>query len=133
MLADRVKAERERRGWSQRDLAAHSSLGQSYISQLESRRRSNPTQEVLQKLARAFDLTVTDLLEEVHPNPAEFPSEQLRLEGLPDYEIERIWQLWNRFPDKHNSLLDSAHRLAHEHAQLNQLTKSEKKSRDSHK
>ena len=122
MLADRVKAEREQRGWTQRDLATHSGLGQSYISQLELRRRRNPTQEVLQKLARAFGTTVTDLLGDTTADTSEFPLIQLRAAGLPPADAEHLAALWKRFPEKRPALLESAYRLAQEHTYLARLT-----------
>jgi transcriptional regulator with XRE-family HTH domain len=62
MIGERVKQERERRGWSQEELAQRAALGQSYISKLELNRSSNPTKDALERLARAFSITVDELL-----------------------------------------------------------------------
>ncbi len=68
-----VKRLRERRGWTQRDLAAESGLSQSYIAKLEppsrpgelkSSRETNPSLAVLGQLAEAFGITIEQLLRE---------------------------------------------------------------------
>lgn len=122
MVGDRVKDERARRGWTQRDLAVRSGLGQSYISQLESGRRDNPTSEVLLKLARAFAIAIDELLLMPAEDNQIFPSTTLRNEGLPEVEIVRISALWEQYPEKRKTLLESAHNLAQAHAKLNRLT-----------
>ncbi len=68
-----LKRLRERRGWTQRDLAAQSGLSQSYIAKLEppnrpgeykSSRQINPSLAVLGQLAEAFGIPIEQLLRE---------------------------------------------------------------------
>jgi len=60
-IADRVRLEREARGWSLADLAARSGVSRSMISKVE-RREASPTAAVLVRLAGAFDLTLAGLI-----------------------------------------------------------------------
>ena len=68
-IARRIKLEREARGWSQPELAAHSGVAKATISKIE-RLEMSPTAVLLVRLAAAFDLTLAGLL--------------LRAEGAPD-------------------------------------------------
>lgn len=61
MLGDVLKAYRDAKGWSQRDLAARSNLPQSYISLLERGKRRG-TIETYQVLARAFGVPLEELI-----------------------------------------------------------------------
>jgi transcriptional regulator with XRE-family HTH domain len=60
-LGSRVRARRQRRGWTLRDLADHTGLSVPYLSDIE-RGNTNPTLETLTTLAAALEATVTDLL-----------------------------------------------------------------------
>ncbi len=60
-LAERLKLEREARGWSLADLAARSGVSRGAISKIE-RGESSPTAGLLVRLADAFDLTLAGLL-----------------------------------------------------------------------
>jgi transcriptional regulator with XRE-family HTH domain len=60
-LAERLKLEREARGWSLADLAARSGVSRGAISKIE-RAESSPTAGLLVRLADAFDLTLAGLL-----------------------------------------------------------------------
>ena len=60
-LGSRVRARRQRRGWTLKDLAHHTSLSVPYLSDIE-RGNTNPTLETLTTLAAALEATVTDLL-----------------------------------------------------------------------
>lgn len=60
-IARRIRVEREVRGWSLSDLAAHSAVSKAAISKIE-RGEVSPTATVLVKLAGAFDLTLAGLL-----------------------------------------------------------------------
>ncbi len=62
-LSRNIKALRELRGFSQEELSAKSGLSQSFISGVENL-RSNASLEVICELARAFDVTVGELLSE---------------------------------------------------------------------
>ena len=58
----RIKALRERKGWSQSELARRAGVTSQYIVQLESGARKNPSLDVLRKLADALDVKVESLL-----------------------------------------------------------------------
>jgi transcriptional regulator with XRE-family HTH domain len=60
-LAERLKLERESRGWSLADLAERSGVSRAAISKIE-RGDSSPTAGLLVRLADAFDLTLAGLL-----------------------------------------------------------------------
>src|SRR5215470_11586787 len=60
-LANRIKTEREGRGWSLGDLAERSGVSKAMISKIE-RRESSPTASLLGHLSGAFGLTVSTLL-----------------------------------------------------------------------
>ena len=61
-LGGRVKALRGGRGWSLEALAAASGVSRSMLSQIE-REQANPTLAVTLRIARAFGLTLGELLE----------------------------------------------------------------------
>jgi transcriptional regulator with XRE-family HTH domain len=60
-LAERLKLEREARGWSLAELAERSGVSRGAISKIE-RGESSPTASLLVRLADAFDLTLAGLL-----------------------------------------------------------------------
>jgi transcriptional regulator with XRE-family HTH domain len=60
-LGDRVRMYREAYGYTLSDLARESGISRSYLYQVESG-ESSPTEEKLQALATALDITVSDLL-----------------------------------------------------------------------
>jgi transcriptional regulator with XRE-family HTH domain len=60
-LAERLKAERDARGWSTADLAERSGVSKAMISKVE-RGESSPTASLLGKLSGAFELTLSALL-----------------------------------------------------------------------
>ena len=57
----RLRYLREQKGWSQEALALNSNINKNYISDLENGRR-NPTLEILERLAVAFDIPLSELL-----------------------------------------------------------------------
>jgi len=61
LLADRIKLEREARGWSLADLAARSGVSKAMISKVE-RSEASPTAALLGHLSGAFGLTLSTLL-----------------------------------------------------------------------
>lgn len=69
----RVKKLRAARGWSLEELAAASGVSRSMLSEIE-RERANPTLTVAARIARAFELTLQDLL-----GGAESPTEKIRV------------------------------------------------------
>ena len=66
-LATEVRAARARRGMTRKILARDSALSERYLAQLESG-TANPSLEVLDKIARAMDITVADLILASIPN-----------------------------------------------------------------
>ncbi|MFN8828570.1 MAG: helix-turn-helix domain-containing protein [Labrys sp. (in: a-proteobacteria)] len=60
-IADRLRLEREARGWSLADLAERSGVAKATISKIE-RQEASPTAVILVRLANAFDLTLAGLL-----------------------------------------------------------------------
>ncbi len=65
---------RRRRGWSQKDLADESKVGQDTISGIESGRHE-PRPSTLRKLAEALDVEVADFFKELALPKAEAPRE----------------------------------------------------------
>ncbi len=60
-IANRIRLERDARGWSLADLAERSSVSKATISKIE-RGEVSPTAVILVRLASAFDLTLAGLL-----------------------------------------------------------------------
>jgi transcriptional regulator with XRE-family HTH domain len=60
-LAQRLRLERDSRGWSLADLAGRSGVSKATISKIE-RAEVSPTAVVLVRLASAFDLTLAGLM-----------------------------------------------------------------------
>ena len=60
-LAQRIRLERDVRGWSQAELSERSSVSKATISKIE-REEMSPTANLLVRLAGAFDLTLAGLL-----------------------------------------------------------------------
>jgi transcriptional regulator with XRE-family HTH domain len=61
-LGSRVRARRQRRGWTLKDLADHTGLSVPYLSDIERNSLANPTLDTLTTLAIALKISVTDLL-----------------------------------------------------------------------
>jgi transcriptional regulator with XRE-family HTH domain len=61
-LGRRVKKLRRDRGWSLEELASASGVSRSMLSEIE-RERANPTLSVTYRIARAFGLSLQDLIE----------------------------------------------------------------------
>ena len=62
-LAERIKALRRERGWSQEQLAERAAMQRSYLGDLELGRR-NPSVRTLVKVANALGVPVAALLED---------------------------------------------------------------------
>ncbi len=60
----RIELERRERGWNQTVLAYHAQITQSEVSLIE-RRRLSPSPRYMQRIARALNLPVNTLLDEV--------------------------------------------------------------------
>jgi transcriptional regulator with XRE-family HTH domain len=114
MVGAWVKAERERRGWSQSELARRAGLAQSYISRLEVNARTKPSLKVVEQFAQAFEISPEQLMQAVGtmspapPAPAAITVadwiEQLRMLGPDLTPAERSAVL------EHAQALHSRHR-----------------------
>jgi transcriptional regulator with XRE-family HTH domain len=105
VIGEAIKYERERRGWSQRELADRSSLGQSYISKLESNLHPRPSWESLRRIAGAFEIRLEELLRmggvlEL-PGPADDPAP----EEAPEVDWDALQRIWRRLPASDQALL----------------------------
>lgn len=60
-LGQRVRILRQEKGWTQEHLGERAGLTYKFIGQIE-RAEVSPTLDSLDKLAKAFDLTVSELL-----------------------------------------------------------------------
>ena len=61
-LCERVRSLRKRRGWTLDELSAASGVSRSMLSEIE-RERANPTLVVAYRIAEAFGLTLSELVE----------------------------------------------------------------------
>jgi len=68
-LARRLRAERERRGWSITELAGRAAISKSMISKVE-RAEASPTAALLGRLSGAFGMTMSSLLEDQPAMPS---------------------------------------------------------------
>src|SRR5947208_13218948 len=77
-VGPRLRAERTRAGLSHARLAALTGLSKTYLIRLENDPTSNPSLEVLHRIAEALDITVADLVGapslRFDPDEAEIPS-----------------------------------------------------------
>jgi transcriptional regulator with XRE-family HTH domain len=60
-IANRIRAEREQRGWSLADLSEQSGVSRAMISKIE-RNEASPTATILGRLSGAFGLTLSTLM-----------------------------------------------------------------------
>jgi len=61
-FGDRVRQARERRGWSQRELARQSGVDIGWVNRVESGERHGISLERAWQLAEALELTLNDLM-----------------------------------------------------------------------
>jgi transcriptional regulator with XRE-family HTH domain len=66
-LAEAIKQLRERKGWSQSDLAAKAMVTAAYVAMLESGANRNPSAVVLKRLGRALGARYGELEALLHP------------------------------------------------------------------
>lgn len=80
-IGQKVRQERETRGWSLTELAEHSGVSRAMIHKIE-RGESSPTATLLARLSGAFDMSMSQLiaLAEVRPGT------------LVRYENQAVWQ-----------------------------------------
>ncbi len=62
-LGRMVKTLRKAKGMTQVELATKAKVTQAYLAQLEAGTRKNPSLEILNRLAKALGVPVTELLE----------------------------------------------------------------------
>lgn len=63
-IGDYIRAKRKERGLSQLELAALVGVSRGYIAQLESNEQRNPSNKIIQALAKALKVPVYELLRE---------------------------------------------------------------------
>lgn len=96
-LGDRVRALRQRKGWTLKDLAAKTRLSVPYLSDIERRDETNPTLETLNTIAATLGCTVADLIggdEQLAPSGPPLPETLRRYIKTEDFDrrIERLAQ-----------------------------------------
>jgi transcriptional regulator with XRE-family HTH domain len=99
---DTLKDLRRRRGWSQKDLAEESGVGQDTISGIESGRHE-PRPSTLRKLADALGVEVVDLFREPALPKAEAPRGAGQNRVAPKKANER--EIAEKFISEHRPLL----------------------------
>ena len=62
MLGQRIRQARERKGWSQRELARQAQVRHAIISELETGKKTDTIGVILKRLARALGVSVDFLL-----------------------------------------------------------------------
>ena len=67
-LGMRIKYLRQKIKWSQLDLALSANVNKNYISDLENGRR-NPSLQILEKIANAFNITLEELFRGIESIP----------------------------------------------------------------
>ena len=67
-LGMRIKFLRQQLRWSQEDLALNANVNKNYISDLENGRR-NPSLEILERIAVAFNISLAELFKGVESIP----------------------------------------------------------------
>jgi transcriptional regulator with XRE-family HTH domain len=68
ILANRLRLEREARGWTLADLAARSGVSRAMVSKIE-RREASPTAALLGRLSAALGLTLSQLFAQTEGDP----------------------------------------------------------------
>jgi len=61
-LGELIRALREERGMSLGDLERASGVGKGYLWELETETKANPSVDILQKIARAFEVPASRLI-----------------------------------------------------------------------
>lgn len=80
-IGQKVKAEREKRGWSLTDLADHSGVSRAMIHKIE-RGESSPTAVLLARLSGSFDMSISQLLAQT----------EVQTGTLVRHENQPVWQ-----------------------------------------
>jgi transcriptional regulator with XRE-family HTH domain len=107
MLGENVRTLRKARKWTQQELAQHTGLAQNHLSMIETGQATQVAPQTLQRLARAFGITVDELLQETPPTTISVDATSTFLRELK--------QLESLLTPKHQSmLLELARELAKE-------------------
>ena len=105
-IAERLRNERTRRGWSQADLARNAGVSQATISRIEEGKVRSPRLGVLRKLASALLVTIDSLVEAYQLNL----EEALRR----DPRVQAIFSGYERLPEeKRTQIADFVRFLEH--------------------
>ena len=67
-LGMRIKYLRSQQNWSQEDLALEAEINKNYLSDLENGRR-NPSLEILERIATAFNISLSELFRGIETIP----------------------------------------------------------------
>ena len=79
MIGKRIHELRIKKGWSMSELADRAGIAKSYLSTIERDIQSNPSINVLEKLAYVLEISIHDLLETQEPAPSLLDSDWLKL------------------------------------------------------
>lgn len=74
-----IRAQRRERGWSQEELADRADLHRTFVSSIE-RGTKNATLNSVHTLAKALDMTVSELLDGLKKSDHEAPKRRPRLD-----------------------------------------------------
>lgn len=98
-FGEAVKRLREARDWTQRELSDRADMPQATISRMERGVNDNPTQRTLEKLAEAFDISVSQLLVEAG---IVLPPDVAALQGsaVPDASLVELARIWGDLTDE---------------------------------
>ena len=80
-IGQRILLARERRGWTQVELAKRAGLASPTISKIESGATPTPSASVISKIAGAFGVTVSELIEPAPELPPDVLENLARLTG----------------------------------------------------
>lgn len=92
-IATQIKVLREKKGWTQAELAERAGMGQERISVLEDVNHSSWTASVLKRIAKAFDMRLSIKIESFGSFLPEF--ENFNRESLlrPSFEDDPVFQI----------------------------------------
>ena len=86
-LGGMIQERREAKGWNQKELARRVKVTDAYIAMLETGKRKNPSRAVLKRLARALDVSVTELRRKGGSNVS---SNEVVFDSRLNFEPERV-------------------------------------------
>jgi transcriptional regulator with XRE-family HTH domain len=93
-FGETVRRLRKERRWTQQELGAKAGFPPGTISHIENGRNDNPTQETLDKLARALGISVGQLLGEDDLLAGPPPAPTWRAWGVPEDRIAQYSAVW---------------------------------------